>query len=126
MAIDSSLTTIEKTYTGSDSDVGSNRVFITTSNSLNEWRQFTNRVAQDLENLMDEVENVNRLGAPATNPVLTGTVNVNNLRIDSNTFTAVRTDTEQIRARASASDIAKVAGMSQQTAELVYSALHSD
>jgi hypothetical protein len=104
MAIDSSLTTIEKTYTGSDSDVGSNRVFITTSNSLNEWRQFTNRVAQDLENLMDEVENVNRLGAPATNPVLTGTVNVNNLRIDSNTFTAVRTDTEQIRARASASD----------------------
>ena len=29
-------------------------------------------------------------------------------------------------ARASASDIAKVAGMSQQTAELVYSALHTD
>lgn len=104
MAIDSTLTTIEKTYTGNSSDVGSNRVFVTTSNSLNEWREFTNRVAQDLENLMDEVENINRLGAPSANPVLTGTVNVNNLRIDSNSFTQVRTDAEQIRARASASD----------------------
>ena len=46
-------------YTGNSNDVGTSTDYITTSNSFDEWREYSNKIASDLDSLSDSVNNIN-------------------------------------------------------------------
>lgn len=46
-------------YTGSSGDVGTSTAYITTSDTFDEWREYSNRIASDLDSLSDSVDSIN-------------------------------------------------------------------
>lgn len=46
-------------YSGSSADVGASTVYITTSDTFDEWREYSNRIASDLDSLSDSVNSIN-------------------------------------------------------------------
>lgn len=63
-------------FTISSGDIGSSRAGITTSSSFNDWRKYTNLIAEDTEDLATAINAINSAGAPAASPAFTGFVTV--------------------------------------------------
>jgi hypothetical protein len=63
-------------FTITSGDIGSSRAGITTSSSFNDWRKYTNLIAEDTEDLAIAINTINTAGAPAASPTFTGNVTV--------------------------------------------------
>jgi predicted GH43/DUF377 family glycosyl hydrolase len=63
-------------FTITSGDIGSSRAGITTSSSFNDWRKYTNLIAEDTEDLAIAINAINTAGAPAASPTFTGNVTV--------------------------------------------------
>jgi len=46
-------------YSGSSADVGASTVYITTSDTFDDWREYSNKIASDLDSLSDSVNSIN-------------------------------------------------------------------
>lgn len=46
-------------YTGDSVNVGTSTAYITTANTFDEWREYSNRIASDLDSLSDSVDSIN-------------------------------------------------------------------
>lgn len=89
------------------SDITTRQAGITTSQSFDEWRKFTNALGQDVGILARELALLNAAGTPASNSDLSGTTTINNLSLGGHTVNDIRLDNE-LRAFASALDTALV------------------
>jgi hypothetical protein len=89
------------------SDITNRQAGITTSQSFDEWRKFTNALGQDVGILARELALLNAAGTPASNSDLSGTTTISNLSLGGHTVNDIRLDNE-LRAFASALDTALV------------------
>lgn len=89
------------------SNITTRQAGITTSQSFDEWRKFTNALGEDIGILARELTLLNNAGTPADDSTFTGITTLNTLKLGGHNINDVRLDNE-LRALASASDSALV------------------